>query len=44
LGKNIALAYVSRDFAALGSTLFVNVRGKVIEARVVSLPFYRRAV
>jgi aminomethyltransferase len=43
LGKNIALAYVPRALAAQGSTVFVNVRGKPIEARVVALPFYRRA-
>jgi aminomethyltransferase len=43
LGKSIALAYVARDKAALGTSLFVDVRGKPIEARVVGLPFYRRA-
>lgn len=44
LGKNIALAYVPAAQAALGGTVFVNVRGKAIEARVVPLPFYRRAL
>ncbi len=43
LGKNIALAYVPTERAALDTPLFVNVRGKAIAARVVALPFYRRA-
>jgi aminomethyltransferase len=42
LGKNIALAYVPSESAAVGTTHFVNVRGKTVEARVVPLPFYRR--
>lgn len=42
LGKNIALAYVPSALSALGSTVFVNIRGKAVEARVVALPFYRR--
>ncbi|MET0339569.1 MAG: glycine cleavage system aminomethyltransferase GcvT [Polyangiales bacterium] len=43
LGKSVALAYVPSTHAALGTTLFVDVRGKPIEARVVKLPFYKRA-
>jgi aminomethyltransferase len=42
LGKNVALAYVPAQRAALGTEHFVNVRGKIVEARVVALPFYRR--
>jgi aminomethyltransferase len=43
LGKNIALAYVPSAQAVLGQSLFVLVRGKSIEARVVKLPFYKPA-
>ena len=43
LGKNIALAYVPSTRAALGETVFVSIRGKAVEARVVKLPFYRAA-
>jgi aminomethyltransferase len=43
LGKNIALAYVPPARAQVGSSVFVSVRGKPVEARVVALPFYRRA-
>jgi len=41
LGKNIALAYVPNSHAALGTSVFVSIRGKAVEARVVKLPFYR---
>lgn len=42
LGKPIGLAYVSPGASALGSRLLVDCRGKVIEARVVRPPFYKR--
>jgi aminomethyltransferase len=42
LGKNIALAYVPTARATVDDAVFVNVRGKPVEARVVPLPFYRR--
>ena len=43
LGKNIALAYVPTALSAVGSTVYVSIRGKAVEARVVPLPFYRRS-
>jgi aminomethyltransferase len=43
LGKNIGLAYVPPAYAALGSELSVDCRGRAIIARVVKTPFYRRA-
>ncbi|MDB4972187.1 MAG: glycine cleavage system protein [Myxococcaceae bacterium] len=42
LGKNIALAYLPTALSALDSKVFVSIRGKPVEARVVALPFYRR--
>jgi aminomethyltransferase len=42
VGKNIALAYLPTARATLGETVFVSVRGKPVEARIVALPFYRR--
>lgn len=42
LNKAIAMAYVEPAFAAAGNVCTVDVRGKTEEARVVSLPFYRR--
>jgi len=42
LGKAIALAFVSSDFADLGSLVDVEIRGRKVPAKIVSLPFYRR--
>lgn len=42
LGRNIALAYVPPDSAAIGNTLGVEIRGTVCRARVVEAPFYKR--
>lgn len=42
LGKNVALGYVPTSSSAVGTTLFVDCRGKLVEAIVVPTPFYRR--
>ena len=42
LGKNIALAYVPPPFSAVGTILFVEIRGQKCKARVVPTPFYKR--
>jgi aminomethyltransferase len=42
LKKNIALAYVPPEFASLGSTVKVEIRGQGVKAQVVPAPFYRR--
>jgi len=42
LKKNIGLAYLPAEHAAIGSTFHVSVRGKLSEAKVVRTPFYRR--
>ncbi|MEQ8837550.1 MAG: glycine cleavage system aminomethyltransferase GcvT [Lacipirellulaceae bacterium] len=43
LEKPIAMAYVEREFAKLGTELAVDIRGKQHAARIVKLPFYKRA-
>jgi aminomethyltransferase len=43
LGVNIALAYVPPTLAALGTSLFVEVRTQRVKALTVPTPFYRRA-
>ncbi len=43
LKKNIAMAYVGKGFAELGTELAVEVRGLPVKAKVVALPFYKRA-
>jgi aminomethyltransferase len=42
LDKNLGLAYVSPGFAAPGTQVFVDIRGRKIEAQVVPIPFYSR--
>ncbi len=42
LGKNIALAYVPPSFSAVGTILYVEIRGQKCKARVVPTPFYKR--
>jgi len=43
LGKNIALAYVPPAFSAVGTVLYVEIRGQKYKAQVVPTPFYKRA-
>jgi glycine cleavage system T protein (aminomethyltransferase) len=42
LGKNIALAYVPPAMSAIGTTVFVEIRGQRVKAQVVLTPFYKR--
>jgi aminomethyltransferase len=39
LGVGIGLGYVKKEFAAPGTTVFINVRNKPLKAKVVKLPF-----
>ena len=43
LGKNIALAYVPPAMSAIGTPVFVEIRGQKAKAQVVPTPFYKRA-
>lgn len=43
LEKPIAMAYVPPDYAAVGTKLAVEIRGKEAPAKVIPLPFYQRA-
>jgi len=42
LKKNIALAYVPPEQAAVGTTVKVDIRGQGVKAQVVPTPFYKR--
>jgi aminomethyltransferase len=42
LGKNIALAYVPPTYSAIGTVLYVEIRGQRCKAQVVATPFYKR--
>jgi aminomethyltransferase len=43
LGKNIALVYVPPAMKALGTILYVEIRGQNCKAQVVPTPFYKRS-
>ena len=44
LQKSISMAYVHPDHRELGTTLSVDIRGKLHKATVVQVPFYQRTV
>jgi aminomethyltransferase len=41
LSKAIGMGYVPTAMSTLGSEVFVSVRGKLLKAVVVSIPFYK---
>jgi aminomethyltransferase len=43
LGRPIAMAYVDTQHANIGTTVDIDIRGKLEPATIVKLPFYRRA-
>jgi aminomethyltransferase len=43
LGKSIAMGYVDANLADEGTTLGVDLKGSIVPAKVVKLPFYKRA-
>ena len=43
LEKNIGLAYVPSEHAAVGSPLGIEIRGASVAAEIVRTPFYKRA-
>ena len=43
LKKNIGMGYLPAEFANAGQTIAVDVRGKMVGAEIVPLPFYKRA-
>ena len=42
LKKNIGMGYVPVEFAAVGTEVGIDVRGRLVNAQVVPLPFYKR--
>jgi glycine cleavage system T protein (aminomethyltransferase) len=43
LNKPIAMGYIQRDYAAIGTEVQIDVRSNAEAARVVKMPFYHRA-
>lgn len=42
IGKAVGMAYVPAALAAVGSRIDIDIRGKPVEAKVVSTPFYKK--
>jgi len=42
LKKNVALAYVPPEFATVGSSINIEIRGQAVKAEVVPTPFYKK--
>ena len=42
LDKNVAMAYVATEYAAVGTTVYIEIRGMAIEAVVVKMPFLQQ--
>jgi aminomethyltransferase len=40
--KNIGMGYVPSELSKLGTSIGIEIRGKVVEAAIVKTPFYRR--
>ena len=42
IGRNIGLGYVPRGLSKVGTPIAIEIRGKAVDAVVVSTPFYKR--
>lgn len=43
LKKNIGMGYVPKELSAVGTAIEIDVRGRLVAAQIVPLPFYKRA-
>ena len=43
IGKGIGMGYVKSEFAGLDSEIFIQIRNNKVAAKVVKLPFYKKA-
>ena len=41
LNTGIGLGFVEKEYATVGTTIYVNIRTKQVAAEVVKLPFYK---
>ena len=42
LDTGIGMGYVAIEYSTLGTRIYVDVRGRAVEAEIIALPFYRR--
>ena len=43
LKQGIGMAYIKPEYAQPGKEIFVNIRDKMLKARIVKMPFYKPA-
>ena len=43
LNKGIGMAYVNKAYSAIGTEVYLNVRNKMLKAKIVKLPFINPA-
>lgn len=41
LNTGIGLGFIAKEYASIGSTIYVNIRAKQVAAEVIKLPFYK---
>ena len=42
LGYPVAMGYVQNEYAALGTQITINIRGRMVEAEIIPMPFYTK--
>ena len=42
VGGGIGMGFVERKYAVTGTQIIIDVRGRLVEAEVVQMPFYKR--
>jgi len=42
LGKGIGMGYVTNEFAAEGSEIYIQIRNNRVKSKVVKIPFYKK--
>jgi len=42
VGKGIGMGYVATAFAAVDSTIYIQIRNNKVAAKVVKMPFYKK--
>jgi len=43
LGYPVAMGYVQNEYSAVGTQIVINVRGRMVEAEIIDMPFYTKA-
>ena len=42
VGKGIGMGYVTTEFSAIDSTIYIQIRNNKVAAKVVKMPFYKK--